>query len=178
MPRILEQFPDAMLYVAGNSIIGNVGGRIPAKSLPECLWITAYGRYLKKLIREGGLEGHVVMLGSLSAEEMKSRYMKSHLFVCPSVVENSPNSLCEAMLLGVPVIAARTGGIPDLVENGEEGLLFPAGDVEALTDDICNLFENDQFACRLASAAHKEAAVRHNPHTNYLRILEIYRSMS
>ncbi len=178
MPQILQQFPDAMLYVAGNSIIGNVGGQIPAKKLPEPLWITAYGRYLKKLIREGGLEGHVVMLGSLDAEQMKARYRKSHVFVCPSIVENSPNSLCEAMLLGVPVIASRAGGIPDLVENGEEGLLFPAGDVNALAEDVCNLFENDQFACQLASAAHKEAKVRHNPHTNYLRILEIYRSLT
>ncbi len=177
LPKVLEEFPDARVYVAGNSIIGNEGGQLPPKKLPEFLWITAYGRYLKKLIAEGGLEDHVVMLGPLSAKEMKKRYQKSHLFICPSVIENSPNSLCEAMLLGMPVIASKAGGIPDLVENGEEGLLFHAGDVEALTEDICNLLGNDQFACRLASAAHKEAVVRHNPDTNYLRILEIYRSM-
>ncbi len=178
LPKVLEEFPDAVVYVSGNSIIGNVGGQIPQKRLPEFLWITAYGRYLKRLIAEGKLEGHVVMLGSLSAEEMKRQYLRSHVFVCPSVIENSPNSLCEAMLLGMPVIASRAGGIPDLVENGEEGLLFQTGDTEALAEDICNLFTNDQFACRMASAAHKSAAVRHNPHTNYLRILEIYRSMT
>lgn len=178
MPEILRHFPDARLYVAGNSVIGNVGGVIPRKRLPEPVWISAYGVYLKRLIREGNLEGHVVMLGSLDAQQMKQRYQKSHVFVCPSVVENSPNSLCEAMLLGMPVAASRAGGIPDLTKNGEEGLLFPVGDVQAIAEDICNLFENDQFACRLASAAHKAAVVRHNPNTNYQRILEIYRSIA
>ena len=123
------------------------------------------------------MEEHVVMLGSLSAKEMRAQFLKSHLFICPSVMENSPNSLCEAMLLGMPVVAAKVGGIGDLVENGAEGLLFPRGDSQALADDVCNLFENDQFACRLASAAHKDAMVRHNPHTNYLRLLEIYHSI-
>ncbi len=178
MPEILKHFPDAKIYVAGNSVIGNVGGAIPRKKLPEPVWISAYGVYLKRLIREGNLEGHVVMLGSLNAQQMKRRYQKSHVFICPSVVENSPNSLCEAMLLGMPVAASRAGGIPDLVKNGEEGLLFPMGDVQALAEDVCNLFENDQFACRLASAAHKTAVVRHNPSTNYQRILEIYRSIA
>lgn len=125
MPEILRHFPDAKLYVAGNSVIGNVGGVIPRKKLPEPVWISAYGVYLKRLIREGNLEGHVIMLGSLDAQQMKQRYQKSHVFVCPSVVENSPNSLCEAMLLGMPVAASRAGGIPDLTKNGEEGLLFP-----------------------------------------------------
>lgn len=177
MPQIVKEFPDAKLYVAGNSIIGSVGGRIPAKKYPAAVWISEYGVYLRRLIREGNLEGHVIMLGSLTAEQMKAQFLKSHVFVCPSVMENSPNSLCEAMLLGMPVVASRVGGIADLVENGAEGLLFPEGDVEALAEDICNLFENNQFACRLASAAHKEAMVRHNPHTNYLRLLEIYRSI-
>lgn len=177
MPRILKEFPDAKLYVAGNSIIGNAGGMIPKKQIPLPLWITEYGCYLRKLIRDGNLDGHVIMTGPLNADQMMSRYQKSHLFICPSVMENSPNSLCEAMLLGMPVIASNVGGIPDLVVNGEEGLLFPSGNAEELADAVCNLFDNDQFACRLGSAAHKKAAVRHNPHTNYLRLLEIYRSI-
>lgn len=177
MPKILKEFPDAKVYVAGNSIIGNVGGVIPKKRLPEAVWISAYGLYLKQLIRENGLDGHVIMLGPLNADQMMARYQKSHVYVCPSVLENSPNSLCEAMLLGMPVIASNVGGIPDLVNNGEEGLLFPAGNVDDLADDVCNLFTNDQFACRLGSAAHKEAVVRHNAHTNYLRLLEIYHAI-
>ena len=177
MPSVLKEYPDAELFVAGNSVIGNVGGRIPAKSLPEPIWISEYGRYLKSLIRDGNLEGHVIMLGTQTAEQMLEAYLQSHLFICPSSMENSPNSLCEAMLLGMPVLASSTGGIPSLVENGAEGLLFPVGNVQALAEDICNLFEYDQFACRLGSTAHKEALVRHNPDTNYRRMLEIYRSI-
>lgn len=177
MPAVVREFPDAKLYVAGNSIIGNVGGRLKKRKLPEQAWITSYGKYLKKLIREGNLEDHVVMLGTLSAQEMVQQYQKSHIFVCPSVMENSANSLCEAMLLGMPVIASRVGGLPSLVENGEEGLLFSVGNVGELSEDIINLMDQDQFACRLGSAAHKEALVRHNPDTNYRRLLEIYHSI-
>lgn len=177
MPHILREYPDTKLYVAGNSIIGNIGGVIPKKRFPEFVWITSYGLYLKKLISENHLENHVIMTGSLNADQMMTRYQKSHVYICPSVLENSPNSLCEAMLLGMPVIASNAGGIPDLVKNGEEGLLFPVGNTEELADAVCNLFTNDQFACRLGSAAHKEAVVRHNPHTNYLRLLEIYHAI-
>ena len=177
MPQILKEYPDAHVYVAGNSIIGDVGGAIPKKDLPEPVWITSYGRYLKKLIRQGGLKGHVTMLGPLSAEEMLERYRRSHIFLCPSINENSPNSLCEAMLLGMPTAASNVGGIPSLVENGAEGLLFPGGSTEALAEAVCSLFGSDQFACRLGSSAHKQAVIRHNPDTNYQRLIGIYRAI-
>ena len=177
MPQILKEYPDTQVYIAGNSIIGNVGGILPKKTLPEPVWITSYGRYLKKLIRQGGLDGHVTMLGPLTAEEMLSRYRRSHIFLCPSINENSPNSLCEAMLLGMPTAASNVGGISSLVENGSEGLLFPGGNAQALAEAVCSLFGNDQFACRLGSEAHKEAMIRHNPDTNYQRLIGIYRAI-
>ena len=178
MPRILSKFPEAHLYVAGNSIIGNVGGAITEKKkYPTPLWITSYGLYLKSLIHEYGLDGHVTMLGRLDAEQMKERFLKSHVFVCPSILENSPNSLCEAMLLGMPVVAAKVGGIGDLVLDGEEGILFPGGNYAELAEGIKTVFYEDELAGWLAGNAKSAAAVRHNPDTNFRRLLEIYRSI-
>ncbi len=178
MPYILERFPDAHLYVAGNSIIGNVGGAIKTrKKYPEPLWITSYGLYLKSLIRKGHLDGHVTMLGKLDAAEMKAQFLKSHVFVCPSIMENSPNSLCEAMLLGVPVVAAKVGGIGDLVEDGEEGILFPGGNHQELAEGIETLFLDVGVAQWLAGNARQTAMMRHNPDTNFRRLVEIYRSI-
>ena len=63
-------------------------------------------------IRE--LEDKVSFLGPLNAEQMKAEYLRSNVFLCPSSIENSPNSLGEAQMLGVPCVASYVGGIPIL----------------------------------------------------------------
>lgn len=120
MPKILEQFPDAEVYVAGANIL-------KAETWKDVLKLPAYGKYLKKLIREHHLEEKVTMLGRLDAEEMKKQYLSCHVFVCPSALENSPNSVGEAMLLGVPCVAANVGGIHNILTDGGDGFLYPPG---------------------------------------------------
>ncbi len=117
MPAILERYPDAQLYVAGNSLVAD-------GTWKERLKRSAYGRYLRRLMREGSLEGKVVFLGKMSAEQMRDRYLKSSLFVCPSSLENSPNSLGEAMLLGMPCVCAAVGGIPSIFTGGQDGIAY------------------------------------------------------
>ena len=178
MPLILEKFPDTHLYVAGNSIIGNVGGVLTEKKkYPMAMWITSYGLYLRKLIRDYHLQDHVTMLGHLDARQMKQQYLSSQVFVCPSIMENSPNSLCEAMLLGMPVVAAKVGGIGDLVSDGEEGILFPGGRFQELAEGVKTVFYEEELANWLGENARSRARVRHNPDTNFRRLLEIYRSI-
>ena len=177
MPEILKKYPDTVLYIAGNSIIGAEGGLIGKKKAPWPLWITSYGLYLKWLIRRNHLKGKVFVLGNLKATEMKREFLKSHVYICPSVIENSPNSLCEAMLLGMPAAASAVGGIPDLIKDGEEGLLFRAGQIEEIAETVCRIFENGELARELGRNAAARAAVAHNPDTNYRRLMEIYYSM-
>ena len=177
MPYILESFPDARLYVAGNSIIGNEGGLIAPKKYPTPVWITSYGLYLKKLIRQNRLQGHVFMTGPLDAEAMKRRFLQSSVFVCPSIMENSPNSVCEAELLGMPVVAAKVGGIADLILDGEEGILFPGGRYKELAEGVRTVFYDQEIAMWLGENARHSARIRHNPDTNFRRLMEIYRSI-
>lgn len=117
MPLILEKYPDTRVYVAGNSLV-------EYSSLKQKLKISAYGKYLRRLIKENGLEGRIVFLGRLDAGQMRDRYLKSSLFVCCSALENSPNSLGEAMLLGMPCVSADVGGISSIFTHGEDGILF------------------------------------------------------
>lgn len=84
LPDILKEYPDAVVYVAGNSLVAY-------DTWKEKIKISAYGKYLRKLIKTHGLEGHLVFTGRLNAEEMRDRYLKSNLFVCCSSLENSPN---------------------------------------------------------------------------------------
>lgn len=172
---IQKQFPDVKLLVAGSNVIAD-------HTLKDRLKLSAYGKYLRRLIRDNQLQEKLQMLGRLSAGEMKQQYLNSSVFVCASVLENSPNTVGEAMLLGVPVICARVGGIPDMLTDGEEGYLFPAGDVQALADKITALWQDEDTVGtetrRISKNARDRAARTHDGATNYNRLLEIYQEIA
>lgn len=114
---------------------------------------------------------------------MKERFLLSHVFVCPSILENSPNSLGEAMLLGVPSAAARTGGIPDMIKDGEEGVLFCPGSPGEIAEAVCAVFDRERdetgrtLAQRLCAAERRRARATHDGKTNYERLMEIYQKI-
>ena len=123
---------------------------------------------------------------------MKIRYLKGDVVVSPSIMENSPNSVGEAMILGVPVISSRVGGVHNLLEDGKEGILYEATNVQALSNAIIKVFDAYEFedSSRMRPIRVKEeeieairsytvharehALLTHNPDTNYYRLLEIY----
>lgn len=167
LPKMKKVFSDVSIAVAGNSLIRE-------GSLKERMKLSAYGKYLKKQIQEVGMEGKITFLGKLSAEEMKAEYLKCHVFVCASSLENSPNSVGEAMCLGVPVVAAKTGGIPSMLEDGREGLLFPKGDSQALAEALIRLWKDPGLIEKLSRGAACRAAGTHDGEKNFARLLEIY----
>lgn len=173
MPRILEKYPDAHLYVAGNNIIGKGNSKYP-----YFMRASAYGKYLKSLLFKYKLKKKVTMLGTLTDTQMKEQFLKSSVFVCPSIVENSPNSLCEAMLLGMPVVAARAGGIPSLIQADKEGVIFEKANVESLADGILQIWDEPVIADVFGDNARKRALEAHDPDANYKRLVEIYTEIS
>ena len=127
---------------------------------------SSYIRYIKKLAARYGLTDRIELLGELSAEEMKREYLRANVFALPSTIENSPNSLGEAMLLGVPCAASFVGGVADLAENGSEALLYPSNDTELLAHCIDSVFKSPEAAARLGKNARLRALKEYDPAKN------------
>ena len=113
----------------------------------------------------------------LSDLQMKEYFLRCSVFVCPSVIENSPNSPGEAMLLGVPIAASRTGGIPDMVNENKDGVLFEKGNVNDIVKAILQLWDEPVIAAVYGDNASAHARITHNPDTNFKRLIEIYKDI-
>jgi glycosyltransferase involved in cell wall biosynthesis len=152
-----KEFPDIRLRLAG---------RISERS--------GYGRSLRRHIHTLGLQDRVELLGYLDGARIVNALKSSHAFVISSYIENSPNSLCEAQLIGIPCVASFVGGIPSLVEDGTSGLLYPVNDVVMLARQIRRIFSDDALAMRMAAAARAVAQRRHDPELVVAQLLAAY----
>jgi glycosyltransferase involved in cell wall biosynthesis len=167
LPEIKKKFPDVKLYIAGDRIV-------PDETMKSRLKVSSYGKYLHGLIRKYGIRDHVVFLGSLNAEEMIQAYLDNRVFVSSSVIENSPNSVAEAMLLGMPVVSSNVGGVPSMIDNQVEGLLTKEADIDELVDAVVRIFTDDDLAEKLGKQARKRALMTHNREKNYQDLMELY----
>jgi glycosyltransferase involved in cell wall biosynthesis len=170
LPYLIKDFPDVRLITTGKDPRG--------KSVRERLQRSSYAVFLANEIRRLGLDDHVEFLGALSAEQMKQRYLSAHVALNPSSIENSSNAICEAMLLGTPVVASFVGGTPDMVADGVSGLLYPFDAPYLLADAVRQVFSSDKLAAQLSSEAHKSAAARHDREQNLKGLLAIYRDLA
>lgn len=105
---------------------------------------------------------NVNFAGVIDAGSLAKVLCSASVYVHPSYIENSPNSLCEAQMVGVPSIATMVGGVPSIIENGKDGILVPAGDYEAVADSISRVIGDKRLASALSSAAVDIAAERHD----------------
>ena len=167
-------WPELKIRVAGQDIVSK-----------SKIKISEYGKYLGELIKECGLEGKVEFLGRISASQMREEYLKCGMYICPSTIENSPNSMVEAALLGAPVIAARVGGIPDVLEDGEQCLLYDCNARKPLDEVASNLrtcieaVQADPTAAESrARAARSRVLSEHDPKTVASQMLAIYNEMN
>ncbi len=170
LPLLLKSFEDVTVAVAGNSLVNK-------ETVKDRLKMSAYGKYLDRLMKEAGLEDKITFLGRMSAAEMKEEYLKCHTFVCASSLENSPNSVGEAMCLGVPVAASNTGGVPSMLTHEKEGLLFSKGKPTALARAVKRIWEDEELCDKLSQGAFLRAEKTHDGKTNFDRLLEIYRQI-
>jgi len=107
---------------------------------------------LEHLSAELGVDGAVVFTGRLDNEHMAERYRNAAIALNPSLADNMPISLLEAMASGTPIVSTNVGGIPDLVAHEETALLVPPGDPEAMAAATLRLIDDSMLAERLRAA--------------------------
>jgi glycosyltransferase involved in cell wall biosynthesis len=129
---------------------------------------------LARHAHELGMGDRVLVRGWCSPEECARMYARSALFVLPSHVEGLPMSLLEAMAAGCAVISTRVGGIPDVVQDGENGLLVAPGEPARLADAIARVLAEPGLAPQLGRAARATIARRHSPASAVQKLGSIY----
>lgn len=108
---------------------------------------------LERRARELGLDSRARFLGAVSRESVLRLFRAADASVVSSAWENLPHTVVEALRVGSPVIATAVGGIPEVVRDGENGLLVPPGDPDALAEAIRRFFADDDLRRQLAEAA-------------------------
>lgn len=115
--------------------------------------------------RELGIEQRVEFAGFLNSEAIVPHHLSSRVFVIPSTNENSPNTLAEAMVSGMPCVASAVGGIPSMVDDEKTGLLFKSGDVDGLVKRLKRVLYDDALCQKLGASAAEVARKRHKSET-------------
>lgn len=167
LPLVLKHYPDTKVRVAGSYR--------QMATLKDRLKMSGYENYLNQLIAALHLENSISWLGPIDVTQMKTEYLTSNVFICPSSIENSPNSLCEAQMLGTPCIASYVGGTKNLVPNEYCGKLYRYEEVEMLAFAICSIFEKS--ASFDNTIMRNTARGRHDPIANAQSLLRIYNSV-
>ncbi len=120
---------------------------------------------------------HVVKEGWLSTEDLSGLMGRSSVFVLPSRVEGVPLALLEAMSHGMACVASSVGGVPDVIADGENGLLVEPEDSSGLADAMHRLLVDEQLRITLGRAARRFVSVEHSVDTVRARLFEVYASL-
>lgn len=167
LPQLIKEYPDVKVYVAGNKPYKENDKRPFYKKM-------GYGAYVKKLIKDLGVGDHIIFTGPLQADAVAEKLAHVNAYILCSTVENSPNTLGEAMLVGTPCVAAYVGGVSDMATDGEDALFYRSNDPALLAWNVKRIFDSDELALKLSANGKKRAAVTHDPEKNADDLVSVY----
>ncbi len=117
---------------------------------------------LRALIDERGLHDNVRILGWIRGEDKLDAFRRAHVFALPSYHEGLPIAVLEALAAGLPLVTTPVGGIPEVIENGVNGVLIEPGDVEALAAGLLRLLDDEDLRRRMAETNVRVAREDHD----------------
>lgn len=133
--------------------------------------------FIEKFIGIKHTDVNVKLEGVVSAESIIKEELGATLYFHPSYIDNSPNSLCEAQILGLPVIASNVGGVSSLVEDSKDGYLIPANDPYQAAYLIYQLFRDERMNIHMGALSKDKALKRHKKENVINEILTAYQTI-
>jgi len=134
-------------------------------------------RIFEKKFKKHFSEVNVILAGSKNGPELRDMFLESSIYVHPSHIENSPNAVCEAMIIGLPVIATSVGGTSGILKDSEEGILIQDGDPYAMAGAIIELSGDHLMQKLFSEKARKRALTRHDPQRIVNDLIKIYQDV-
>lgn len=153
---------------------------LPDKPMVVLAGSTADRQYVDELKNEASrlnMSQNVDFRGILTTEELLLELSRSTCLVLPSYQETAPMVIQESMAAGLPVVASDVGGIPYQITDGQNGLLFPSGDVCKLTDCLNSMLTNDNLRLRFSHASRSQAEKEYRASSVAEQTLDVYKEI-
>jgi len=131
----------------------------------------------KKKLKDKYPKEGLVLMGNLNEKELVAALLHANIYVMPSHIENSPNSLSEAMMLGMPCISTFVGGVGTLISDKVDGILIQSGDPWCMAGAILELINNQDYAIELGRNARQTAVKRHDKGKIIYGLIDIYKDI-
>ncbi len=152
IPQVLCAIPDATFFLGGD---GDV-------------------ELCKRIVSKNGLEKHVKFIGWIRGKD-KEKYLKCcSTFILPSYHEGMPMAVLEAMSFGLATISTNAGGIPQIIEQGKNGIRVEAGDVKAIVKTLVDVLQDKDKRQRLGESGRKRIEDRFDFKNNINQLIKIY----
>jgi glycosyltransferase involved in cell wall biosynthesis len=148
-------------------IIDLVGGELACGEL----------ELLQKKIRASKLEGSVRLHSLAYGTEKLDFFQNADIFVYPSHSEGMPMAVLEAMACGLPIVASRVGGIPDLIQDSVNGILVEPGKPEQLAAAICKLARDHELRNSMKNASYQLAYERYDIEQHVIQMVKLYQNL-
>jgi glycosyltransferase involved in cell wall biosynthesis len=155
---VRQHFPDAQLCIAGSAE-------------------PAYMRQCQREVKVNSLSNNVCFLGNISIDDVQFELSKANCLVVSSFQENAPLSIAEAMAAGVPVVGARVGGVPEMVEDGETGLLVDPYDVNDIAKAVLKILSDRNLAHSMGRRAKETAKLCYMASAVCKKTLKVYKEI-
>lgn len=137
-----------------------------------------YLKEVRQLVKESNLESRVKLLGRVGQDVLRKELMEANVFLLPSLQENAPMAIAEAMAAGVPVVTSRVCGMLTMVEEGKAGYLVEPNDVQDITRKVEKLLRDRNQRAEMGEYARQKAMDTYHPESVVTATLDMYKRIS
>ena len=155
IPMVLQAVPDAMFFLGGDG------------DIDVC----------KTLVEKEGVSDHVSFLGWIWGDDKEKLLKQCSIFTLPSYHEGMPMSVLEAMSHGLATVSTNAGGIPQIINDGEDGFRVEAGDIDALSNRIIELLKDENLKRSIGRKAVQRVKEKFDIRVSYDKLLHIFQEV-